>query len=42
MRDEWFVRGKIPMTKEEVRVVSLAKLEIAPDSVIYDIGANKR
>lgn len=39
MRDEWFVRGKIPMTKEEVRVVSLAKLEIAPDSVIYDIGA---
>lgn len=39
MRDEWFVRGKIPMTKEEVRAVSIAKLELKEDSVIYDIGA---
>lgn len=39
MRDEWFVRGKIPMTKEEVRAVSIAKLELEKDSVIYDIGA---
>lgn len=39
MRDERFLRGNIPMTKSEVRAVSLAKLEIRPDDVIYDIGA---
>lgn len=39
MRDECFVRGKIPMTKSEVRAVSLSKLEIRPNSIVYDIGA---
>ena len=24
MRDEWFIRGKVPMTKSEVRTVSLS------------------
>ena len=28
MRDEWFIRGKVPMTKSEVRTVSLSKLEL--------------
>lgn len=37
--DEWFIRGKIPMTKEEVRSVSLSKLEIFKDAIIYDVGA---
>ena len=31
IKDEEFIRGKAPMTKEEVRTVSLAKLEIMED-----------
>ncbi|MDO4305655.1 MAG: precorrin-6A reductase [Eubacteriales bacterium] len=34
-----FIRGKAPMTKEEVRTVSLAKLKLQEDSVCYDVGA---
>ena len=37
--DEEFVRAKVPMTKEEIRSVSLSKLRLAADSVIYDVGA---
>ena len=37
--DEAFVRGKAPMTKEEVRTVSLSKLRLREDSVCYDVGA---
>lgn len=36
--DELFVRGKVPMTKEEVRSISVSKLALRRDSVIYDIG----
>lgn len=39
LKDEEFIRGKTPMTKEEVRSVSLSKLNIQRDSIIYDIGA---
>lgn len=39
MRDEWFIRGEVPMTKSEVRAVSVEKLELSADSVLYDIGA---
>ena len=39
MRDELFIRGEVPMTKSEVRAVSVEKLELSPDSVLYDIGA---
>ena len=37
--DESFIRGKAPMTKEEVRCVSLFKLQLHQDSVCYDVGA---
>lgn len=37
--DTAFLRGKAPMTKEEVRAVSLAKLRLYEDSICYDVGA---
>lgn len=37
--DEVFVRGKAPMTKSEVRTVSLSKLSLQADSICYDVGA---
>lgn len=37
--DEAFVRGKVPMTKEEVRAISISKLRLTKDAVVYDIGA---
>lgn len=39
MRDEWFIRGDVPMTKSEVRAVSVSKLELTSKSVLLDIGA---
>ena len=37
--DEVFTRGDAPMTKSEVRTLSVAKLKLCRDSVVYDIGA---
>ena len=37
--DAEFIRGDAPMTKSEIRMLSVAKLRIKEDSVIYDIGA---
>ncbi|HIZ21836.1 MAG TPA: precorrin-6A reductase [Candidatus Blautia faecigallinarum] len=37
--DREFQRGKTPMTKEEVRAVSLMKLALCQDSICYDVGA---
>ncbi len=37
--DELFIRGKVPMTKGEVRSVSLSRLRLKQDSVVYDVGA---
>ena len=39
MSDETFVRGKVPMTKEEIRILSVAKLQLTEDAIVYDVGA---
>ncbi len=38
--DNSFIRfDKVPMTKSEVRAISVAKLKLSDDSTVYDIGA---
>ena len=37
--DDEFIRGEVPMTKEEVRSVSICKLMLCADSCLYDIGS---
>ncbi len=39
MKDEAFIRGAIPMTKSEVRAVSVSRLELKPEDILYDVGA---
>lgn len=39
MPDSAFIRGQVPMTKEEVREVSICKLRLRRDAVVYDIGS---
>ena len=37
--DEEFIRGNVPMTKQEIRILTLAKAQIKPNDVVIDIGA---
>lgn len=37
--DDAFARGKVPMTKQEVRAAVLAKLAVGPEDLCWDIGA---
>jgi len=37
--DDFFTRGETPITKEEIRAVSLAKLRLRLADIVYDIGA---
>jgi precorrin-6Y C5,15-methyltransferase (decarboxylating) len=37
--DDAFIRGKAPMTKSEIRSLSVAKLQLPKDAVVYDVGA---
>ena len=39
LADGDFLRGKAPMTKEEVRALAISKLRIAADHVVWDVGA---
>ena len=37
--DDAFIRGEVPMTKQEVRAAALAKLAVWPTDTLWDIGA---
>lgn len=37
--DGWFLRGAVPMTKQEVRAAALSKLAVAPGETCWDVGA---
>jgi len=38
IKDEDFLRSKVPMTKEEVRTITLSKMALKTDDNILDIG----
>lgn len=37
--DEAFLRGKVPMTKQEIRSAILTKLAVTPQDICWDVGA---
>ena len=39
IKDEEFIRGNCPMTKEEVRILSVSKLNLEENSKLLDVGA---
>lgn len=39
IKDQAFIRGKVPMTKEEIRCISIAKLDLQATDIMLDIGA---
>lgn len=39
LSDTAFVRGRVPMTSSEIRTLSLCRLRLTPQAVLYDIGA---
>lgn len=39
LEDDAFIRDKVPMTKQEVRTLTVGKLGLTKDAIVYDIGA---
>lgn len=39
INDEEFIRGKCPMTKKDIRLLTISKMNIEEDSKILDIGS---
>lgn len=39
LKDEEFIRGNCPMTKEEVRALSISKMGLKEDSRVIDVGS---
>nr|WP_308505180.1 precorrin-6Y C5,15-methyltransferase (decarboxylating) subunit CbiT [uncultured Agathobaculum sp.] len=39
VRDDMLTRAKVPMTKEEVRWVSVSRLAVQPRNTVWDVGA---
>lgn len=39
LRDEEFIRGKVPMTKEEIRILIVHRMAASPCDCVWDLGA---
>ncbi|MEE1312660.1 MAG: precorrin-6y C5,15-methyltransferase (decarboxylating) subunit CbiE [Lachnospiraceae bacterium] len=39
LKDEQFIRGKVPMTKEEIRILIMHRLNVEPYDCLWDLGA---
>lgn len=39
LSERLFTRDRVPMTKEEIRILSVCKLRLTQESVLYDIGS---
>lgn len=39
INDDEFIRGDVPMTKQEIRILTIAKAKIKPGDTVIDIGA---
>lgn len=39
INDDMFIRDKVPMTKEEIRILTMCKAKVRLDSIVWDIGA---
>ena len=39
IKDEEFIRGKCPMTKEDIRTLSIVKMNLKDDSLVLDVGS---
>ncbi|MCR3921060.1 MAG: precorrin-6Y C5,15-methyltransferase (decarboxylating) subunit CbiT [Firmicutes bacterium] len=37
--DDEFIRGKVPMTKREIRILTMAQLRLQQQQVVWDVGA---
>ncbi len=37
--DKEFIRGKVPMTKQEIRILTIARAGIKPGDIVLDVGA---
>jgi cobalt-precorrin-6B (C15)-methyltransferase len=39
IKDEEFIRGKCPMTKEDIRTLSIIKMNLKDNSLVLDVGS---
>jgi len=39
IKDEEFIRGKCPMTKEDIRALSIVKMNLQENSLVLDVGS---
>lgn len=39
IKDEEFIRGNCPMTKEDIRILSIVKMNLKDNSLVLDIGS---